>query len=241
MKLDSAYFKTITGHLHALSQTYADAERQVIAIWPTIDKGSDMRLTAFAKCGSVIVSTTFSMHLLVRYLLSDKWWQENVSNFKEFQPCLIDYILEQHQQVVKLGFVYLFFSSIESSFRTFATIADPKFADNDKFKNVYGHLIKKLKLSRHYINLLDLMRLCRNTTHTNGYHNAPNAVITYKGKKYPFVKGETPMYFEWSELTHLMYDVKDLLLEIVKSPQFATQDKINDPFAIVTPFTPKSM
>jgi hypothetical protein len=73
--------------------------------------------------------------------------------------------------------------------------------------------------------------------HTNGYHNASNETVRFHGKKYEFVKGTMPMYFEWSFLTIVMYDLRNMLLDIVKSKPFRDAQHVVDPY--ISPERPK--
>jgi hypothetical protein len=102
-------------------------------------------------------------------------------------------------------------------------------------RNLYDHTLVELGLGE-YRPALDLLRLCRNTLHTNGYHNAKNETITYNSKEYHFIRGQMPQYFEWSFLAVLLYDIRVMLLKIVKTQPFANADRIDDPF--ITPERP---
>lgn len=139
----------------------------------------------------------------------------------------------EYQQFQRLGFVHFSYVAIESTLRAFNRAIDPDFNDNH-FKNIHDNLLNKLGLAK-YRGLLDFLRLLRNTIHTNGYHNDDNAEITYKNKKYIFRRGERAEYFDWSFLTGLIYDVKDMLLVMAKSEELSKKEYVEDPFIMPKP------
>jgi hypothetical protein len=223
------YYARVYRDVSLLGQEFVNARLQTEALYPAADKNKDVRITAFGRCANVCVSTSLGMGLFGQYILNDEWWQAQVTT--QMPPEVIASIRIEFQQFQKLGFIHFSYVAIESALRALNKVIDPKFIDQN-FKNIYDNLLKKLRLRR-YRCLLDLLRLLRNTLHTNGYHNAKDEIITYKGKIYRFVEGQMPQYFEWSFLAGLLYDVKDMLFDIVKSRQLSDYTQIDDPFITV--------
>lgn len=222
------YYAAVYRNVTLLARSFITAQNDAIALYPNVDKNKDARVTAFSRCTNVCISTSMGLAVYLKHVSNDTWWQT------EMQPGIdqlhVEVIRNEFVQFQKLGFVHFSYAAIESALRIFNKTVDPKFSD-EKFKNVYDNLLRKLRMRR-YGCLLDLLRLLRNTLHTNGYHNANDEIITYKSKTYRFVRGQMPQFFEWSFLAGLMYDVKDVLLEMVKSNQIANESHIDDPFAI---------
>ncbi len=54
--------------------------------------------------------------------------------------------------------------------------------------------------------------------------------ISYKGIDYNFVVG-SKIGFTWEQLLEFTSDVKDMLREIIESPEVASHASVGDPFA----------
>ena len=131
------------------------------------------------------------------------------------------------------------FSSLESSLRVIVKVVYPtKFVD--KAGNFTGNFIDiaksllKNKYSQHK-DLLELLRLLRNTNHNNGVYmpevKGDNRTVSYKQKNYQFTDG-TPVNLDDTFRLYMFSitpDVLKLIKDIVNSQDVAEQSQIIDP------------
>jgi len=226
-----SYFRRSHTDIQHLNRAFVDAQREARALYPNAVREKDARITVFAKCINVALCADFGLGFYLFQMLDERRFSQILRSEEPLTREQKIAIQDEFQQFIKMGMINFFHSSLESSFRTFVKVADPKFkATDDSFKNLYEHTLKRLRLSKKYKPALDMLRLCRNTLHTNGYHNAQNETVHFHGKKYHFVRGEMQDYFEWSFIVLVMYDIRQMLLEIVKSKPFASAQHIEDPY-----------
>ena len=85
------------------------------------------------------------------------------------------------------------------------------------------------------MDLLDLLRLVRNTIHNNGVYFAPDgqdAVVTYKGITYHFYHGKAVDFASWDLLLEIADAVRQLLLDVIADQAVSgVPGQIADPFA----------
>ncbi|MBK9925739.1 MAG: hypothetical protein IPP66_10640 [Anaerolineales bacterium] len=211
---------------------YFNCKEQLIKSHPSWNQDSDARISVFSKCANVFGSVNLGMNFIMLNLTSDEWWQSKSE--QKIPDELIKHSIHEFDVFLKISFFHLFFSSIESSFRAIVQALDPQACNNGKsdFKNLYSWLLSRLKLSR-WNNLLDLLRCIRNTIHNNGIYfpkSGKNEKISYKGIDYNFVVG-SKIGFTWEQLLEFTSDVKDMLREIIESPEVASHASVGDPFA----------
>jgi hypothetical protein len=135
----------------------------------------------------------------IRYI-DISWWQRiphNEPRLKIPDQRNIAKILKVFPQFLVIGFLHSLFSAIESSFRIYVRELDPNVCNKGTadFKSIYDYLFKKLRLQQRkdYTDLLDLLRLIRNTIHNNGVYFHPDGkskTVTYQGKQYMFDNGK---------------------------------------------------
>lgn len=226
-----AYFRQALKDIDHIHREFLDAQDEAIALYHGAVRTKDARITIFAKCINVLLNAQFGLGFYITQMLDQHRFSQIVRTDKPLSHAQEVFIQDQFQQFIKMGMINFFYSSLDSSFRTFVKVADPKFtATDDPFRNLYEHTLSKLRLSKKYKPALDMLRLCRNTLHTNGYHNAENETVHFHGQKYHFVRGEMQDYFEWSFVVIIMYDIKHMLLELIKTKRFSLVQHIEDPY-----------
>jgi hypothetical protein len=223
------YFQQAHNDIAYLRTAFYEAYLESRALYPKVERLTDGRITVFAKCFNVSMSAEIGLALHVSQVL-------DIENFKKLLPAgelrVKDkrHIQDEFQQFLKMSMANAFFASLDSSFRTFVKVADPKFTTiDDNFTNLYRHTLKELNLKEH-LPALDLFRLIRNTFHTNGYHNAKNQTVKYNGKTYEFIRGKTINISTWSFFAVLLYDIRQMLLAVIKSKPFTEAARVDDPF-----------
>lgn len=213
---------------------------------PTFQLYKDARLTIYSHCKVAIdgaflflISQTFDYP-------SDSWWDglpekfigHGISKTVILIPSvpnrkLIARAVESYWQY---GAFISLVSSLESSTRTIVRTAYPGMFNDGRAKNLKDIYIKLLgtKFSK-YEDLLELLRLGRNTMHNNGVYfpdtKGGNCHVTYKNVTYDFIDGQSVQYANLSKL--LFFDIAPHILEmindIVESPQVSIHAQIIDP------------
>jgi len=90
------------------------------------------------------------------------------------------------------------------------------------FANIYSWLSARIEGIRSFEDFLRLMRLTRNTIHTNGVfypENATNAVVDWKGTTYNFVVGVPITFVSWDFTTSAGHDIFDCLSALLVEPK----------------------
>jgi len=105
------------------------------------------------------------------------------------------------------------------------------------FKSVYDYLLTP-KLSRcpsESIELLDLLRLVRNTVHNNGvyfHRSGRNEIVHWRGEDYEFKQGFPVDFVNWSFCIDIADASRGLLRSVVEDPNLQGFNlEITDPFA----------
>lgn len=223
---------TLINEFGKIGLDYFNCKERLIKTYPAWNQNTDVRISVFSKCINVISSTNLGMDFIMLDLTSDDWWQ---SKSKQQIPAeLINHSIREFDIFLKISFFHLFFSSIESFIRAVVQALDPQACDSgkDNFKNLYAWLLSRIKLEK-WNSLLDLLRCIRNTIHNNGIYfpkSGKNEIITYKSIQYNFIVGNK-IGFTWGQLLEFTSDVKDLLFDIVESPEVVSKSVISDPFA----------
>lgn len=89
------------------------------------------------------------------------------------------------------------------------------------FENVYTYVLSKLSLSQKFEELFDILRLVRNTIHSNGVYlprNGEDLVKCYGGKEYTFKVGQPIDWDNGDMITPLFQGMRGAMGEIVSSP-----------------------
>lgn len=206
---------------------------KIISQFPNWDPIKDARITIFSKCINVCNSTQLAFTFMQFHLTDIEWWQKISKN--PISHADIQIYINEYDMFTKIGFLQFSFSSIESALRIFVKSLDPTACNNgtSEFKNIYSYLLKRLNLQSQE-NMLDLLRLIRNTIHNNGVYfhkNGNNESISYKGKSYDFNIGNRISFVTWDFIFEIMKDIEDLIVEIINSNELRVISMINDPYA----------
>jgi hypothetical protein len=156
-----------------------------------------------------------------KYLLHKEWW-ESISRTPIPDSDKQAYANE-FANFTKVGFVHALFSSIESYLRLFLRAIDPVAcnAGMAEFKSVYDCLFKtKLAAApADCTELIDLLRLVRNTIHNNGVYFSPRGGtvnLNWQGNTFEFRQGVAVDFVTWEFLIRVSDSLRTLLREIVE-------------------------
>ena len=198
--------------------------------WDTI---KDARITVFSKCINVCNSTQLSFTFMHFHLAHFNWWKQIAKIEIPVKDAQI--YANEYDMFTKIGFIQLTFSSIESAFRMYVKSLDTNACNNGtaEFKSIYSWLLRRLNLQSHE-DLLDLLRLIRNTIHNNGVYFHKSGItesVTYKGTVYNFNIGIPVNFVTWTFIFEVMKNVEDLIIDVVKSNEISSINQIIDPYA----------
>lgn len=135
-------------------------------------------------------------------------------------------ILEGVNGYLTMARQYSVIQAVSITENTLATIAmsghEPfVLTTSSGFDNVYKYVLSKLSLSPRFEELFDILRLVRNTEHSNGVYlprRGGNVVKRYGGKEYVFNVGQLIDWNEDDMITSLFHWVREAMWEIICSP-----------------------
>jgi hypothetical protein len=198
---------------------------------PDIDDYYDARHSVLMKCYEAIQNTILGLYYIHTSLWHKEWWDkycpidpnsDNTINLKGS--------FENH---LKISFITILFSSIESTLRIISRKLYPNLNNNAtaEFFTVYTALLKRLDLTKH-LPTLDFFRIIRNTIHNNGvyYHkNELDLSIPYRGKTFIFKIGKPHQHAIWENILYLMDDLLLLITDLLSNPSINDELEIIDP------------
>ena len=223
--------------IESIRDLATDMKSKLISDFPHYDISKDARITTFSKFINVANSTQLLLTFIGQHLLDVEWWKQTAK--KEIPTSDKNIYSNEVQSFTKLGFVQFIFSSVESGIRLILRAIDSTSCSGGtaEFKSIYDTLLNS-KLSvkpEDSIELLDLLRLVRNTIHNNGvyfHRNGSNQTINYKGVQYNFTIGVPVDFVTWEFLTSISKDLITLLDKIFRDQNVSSiQTTIIDPFA----------
>lgn len=223
--------------LQPIRDRAVDDKTAVVALYPFVDPEHDARITAFSKLINVLNSLQLSFIFLSKHLLHKQWWEAIA------RTPIPDYdkqvYANEFANFVKVGFVHAMFSSIESSLRLFLRALDPAACKGGmaEFKSIYDCLFSSKLATRPTdgIQLLDLLRLVRNTIHNNGVYFNPrggNVTLSWQGQTFQFRQGEPVDFVTWEFLIQVSDALRILLRQVVEDTNLRSITVvIDDPFS----------
>lgn len=219
--------------IQIIRDSFSNNKDKIIAQFPSWNPIKDARITIFSKCINVCISTQLSFTFMYFHLTKVDWWKQIAKSEIPQKDAII--YANEFNMFTKIGFIQFTFSSIESAFRLYVKSLNPTACNNGtaEFKSIYSWLLKRANLQAHE-NLLDLLRLIRNTIHNNGVYfhkSGSNESVTFKGKNYNFNVGSPVDFVTWDFIFEIMTNIEDLIIEVVKSNVINVINQIDDPFA----------
>ncbi len=210
-----------------------DKKDLIISQFSSWNPINDARITIFSKCINVCNSAQLAFAFMHFNLTDNQWWKQIAT--REIPTNDIQIYLKEYDMFTKIGFIQFSFASIESAFRLYVKTLDPTACSNGtaEFKSIYSYLLKRLNLQSHE-NILDLLRLVRNTIHNNGVYfhkNGNDEIVIYKGIVYHFNIGTAISFVTWDFVFEIIKDLEDVIVDVIKSKEISDIIEIQDPFA----------
>jgi hypothetical protein len=213
-----------------------DDKAAVMALYQFTAPEHDARVTAFSKFINVLNSAQLAFVFISKHLLHKQWWDAIART-----PIPDDdkqVYVNEFANFVKVGFVHAMFSSIESSLRLFLRALDPIACNGGmaEFKSIYDCLFSsKLAIApADGTQLLDLLRLVRNTIHNNGVYFNPrggNVTLSWQGQTFEFRQGTPVDFVTWEFLIRVSDSLRVLLRQVVEDTNLRNITVVDDPFS----------
>jgi hypothetical protein len=214
-----------------------DDKAAVVGIYSFASPDHDARITAFAKFINVLNSVQLALTFASKHLLHKQWWDSIARTPIPDEDKRV--YANEFVNFTKVGFVHALFSSIESSLRLLLRALDPAACNGGtaEFKSVYECLFNSMlaKTPTDGAQLLDLIRLVRNTIHNNGVFISPRGdtvTLNWQGQTFKFIQGAPADFVTWEFLIRISDTLRMLLREIVEDVNVRNiAVQIDDPFS----------
>lgn len=223
--------------LEPVRDSAVDDRAIVASRYSFVSPDHDARITAFAKLINVLNSVQLAFTFEAAHLLRKPWWEAIARTPIPDNDKLI--YANEFANFIKIGFVHALFSSIESSLRLFLRAIDPLACNGGmaEFKSIYDCLFnsKLVATPTDGGELLDILRLVRNTIHNNGVYFNPRGETTVKnwqGNTLEFRQGVAVDFVTWEFLIQVSDSLRLLLREVVDDANLRSITiQIDDPFS----------
>lgn len=230
--IDFAVLNRIVSPFFALRGQASQLREEIHTCWdrlateqPDWKAEDDARSTCFESFWNITRYVELSLHYLAFHLGSLEFW----SHFTGPAPSLrhIEYEFTAYSESLKVATLHLYFSAIENSHRSFLRALDPTAASRARnYKAVYEALLRsRLQAPQSDLDLLDLLRLIRNTLHNEGVHRphgGGGATVTYKGVEYALAYGKPLDFVKWQFVLDRARDLVALQERVVRHPLVAS-------------------
>lgn len=226
-------YTPLLGAIRSTSQQLEDSRRRVTHAHPSWAGPCDARLTVFAKLANTLRAAELSLMFLEAELADPNWWIMRHSltlQGKEFT-----YVHMAYSQFAKGGFLQFAFSAADSGFRLLVRAIDSDACSGGtaNFQSVAHWLFEQLSAPPPNVELVDMLRILRNTIHNEGVYfdrRVPDRVIVYRGAEYRFRNGEPIEFGTWAFLIQLIGDWFVLIEHVVSDARIASiPGRIVDP------------
>jgi hypothetical protein len=223
--------------LQPVRDRFAEDKEAVTAIYSSVSPAHDARITAYSKAINVLNSVQLAFTFISKHLLNGQWWEVVASN--HIQDADKQIYANEFANFTKIAFVQGMFLAIESSLRLFLRSIDTSACNGGtaEFKSIYECLFnsKLTEAPSNGIELLDLLRLVRNTIHNNGvyFHPSGNDVsVTWDGDTFEFKQGTPVDFVTWEFMMRICEALRLLLLKVVEDSNLKMiSTQIDDPFS----------
>lgn len=126
-------------------------------------------------------------------------------------------VVEEHEvindSIIKIGFIFVLCSAIESSFRKFAKQYG---IEDNRISKIYKNLFYKLDIKEY--DAITIVTYIRNAiSHNNQMWIYDDKEIEYNGKIYKFEKDKIVKYTTWEDFFHLLPGVIGIIAQAINS------------------------
>ena len=185
--------------------------------WPTEFLRHDARSEFFVTLGVVLRNAQLSYHFIATRLATASWWQHNGAPGQSSADQL--QVVREYALSTKLACILGVAIATEETVR--AIVRSGPFGIKVGARTAFYTLYVKLLAStglRRYRKLFDVLRLIRNTQHTNGIYSderKKRVVRTYKGQIFRFDYGKPLTWLDESTLVWLLQEIHIAMQDVV--------------------------
>lgn len=215
---------------------FYDSRSKINKKFPKWDLWTDSRINIFSRFITLLETLNISF-VFVNYDLNfdERWVKRKIINTNTWKTASIETRKKYGEAYItftKIWFIQWVYSVIESNFRIFVKTLDSSACKNwyADFNSLYRYLLTKINL-KEYIELLDLLRLVRNTVHNNWvyFHKNNNDVtIKYNEISYDFIIWKKLDFVTWELISMIIKELNNLIFKVVLSKEISSLDFIKD-------------
>lgn len=182
----------------------------------------DARSAGLQSLWNALRFAELSLHFIDRYLGDPDWWQAFRGADISIKRVTFEYTA--YSQGSKFGALHLAAGAFENATRALLRAIAPGAANDARaeFQGVYTALLRShLVFPDDDVQLLELIRLTRNTIHNEGVHRPPSgkpAAVVYRGVTYEFTESAPVEFVTWNFVLEAIADLVDLLDRVVEAP-----------------------
>lgn len=220
--LDS-WLASLEGKRDKLEKYYLEKLRILYPSWRARGDKLDARPEYFMLLAVILQNVRLSFMFMRGQLCDPEWWRRRESQF--FGPQVNDQAyreaLEGYQIMGRQYFATQVVSITEYTLATIATSGHGRFqlSHSSGFSNAYEYVLSRTSLLENYRDLFDLLRLVRNTFHSNGYFSGEeDTVKIYNGRQYDFKLGQQ-IRWDNDDMIVMTEWISDAMWEILNSPE----------------------
>jgi hypothetical protein len=219
---------------HTVRHAAVEDQARLLSAHPGWNPDQDARSTALGKLINVMTCTQLALAFETCCLIRHDWWEANIVGMPSIDAR--GYWVSEFPEFIKVSFLNSLFVSVESTCRVLLRAIDPTACGGGTaaFQSIHRCLFGQLSTTpADGADLLELLRLVRNTCHHNGVFlpTPPRDVqIIYKGTTYDFRCGQAVEGMTWEFMVDRADDLHHLMVAIVNDRAISGISKeIRDP------------
>lgn len=187
------------------------------------NSGLDVRPEYFMLLAVIVQNLRLSFMFMHDQLCDLRWWKRREARFfgRQLDDEAYKEALEGYQTMGRQYFTTQIASVTEHTLASIAMSGHGPFQLNSSggFVNAYEYVLRRVSLLKKYQQLFDLLRLVRNTFHSNGTFSDPtgDTIKEYKGRRYKFQLGHA-IRWDNDDMILMAEWMSDAMWEILNSP-----------------------
>lgn len=183
----------------------------------------DARREFFVTVQVILESAQLSYVFMRDYLTNATWWDSNANKVSDAK---IESTLKEQAIMIKWYSFHALAVATEETFRAIAQSTQSTFPIKGyrSYKSVYSKVLEVLELQK-YESFMDILRLARNTLHTNGIYSPEQGgdqQLSYAGELFSFERGQPLAWFDDKRLVWFARNIIDVMTTVIRAPAVTT-------------------
>ena len=189
---------------------------------PSRSGDHDARREYFVTLQVILQNAQLSYSFMRDQLTEESWWNEKAG---QFLPSMAHQALREHALMVKFFTVHALAAATEETLRAIVRNGGPAFtaSPSGPLQAIYKHVLKVTDLQQ-LEELFEIVRLTRNTIHTNGFffpNSGKSETHSYAGRTCEFTVGDQLAWLGEDFLVWMSEQMNEAMINIVLAPQVA--------------------